>query len=442
MQPGDLFVALHGDRFDGHAFLDEAAKKGVLGALVERSGLPATLPPYGVIAVDNTRAALGRLAACYRSEFAIPLIAVAGSNGKTTTKDLLATVLRERFKTLSSAASYNNDIGVPTTLLELDRGHQVAVLEFGTNHPGELAPLLQLARPRYGVLTSLGREHLEFFKDLQGVVREEGWIAEVLPPDGRLFVNGDAEGIAEVIRRSSAPVTRVGFGPENQWRASEARMDEGGMHFRVGADHPGFCRSFRLPLLGRHQVGNALLVIALAAEMGLNPEEVQSGLEKCRPSKMRLQPWHWGEVLVLDDSYNANADSMRAALETLRDFPCQARRIAVLGDMAELGTHAAEAHVEVARCAAAAGVDVLLSVGERSGVTGAAARQAGVPVVEECMEVEAAAKTLRRLLQPHDVLLLKASRAAGLDRIGMLLREGPGPANQEIGQPPKRRGRD
>src|SRR5579872_4031833 len=192
-QAGDLFFALPGDRFDGHDFLSEVTNKGAAAVVVERTKAPAGLGGCAVIAVDDTRQALGRLAARYRMDFALPVIAVGGSNGKTTTKELLAAVLRQKFRTLWSEASFNNDIGVPLTLLKLEESHQVAVLEAGTNHPGELAPLVRMIQPRLGVITSIGREHLEFFGDLAGVAGEEGWLAELLPAGGKLFVEGDGE---------------------------------------------------------------------------------------------------------------------------------------------------------------------------------------------------------------------------------------------------------
>jgi UDP-N-acetylmuramoyl-tripeptide--D-alanyl-D-alanine ligase len=428
VQRDDLFVALRGERFDGHAFVAEAADRGVAGVVVEYAGFPSSYPPCAVIAVENTRAALGRIAARYRRDFELPVIAVAGSNGKTTAKELIAALLRQRYRTLASRASFNNEIGVPATLLELEREHEVAVLECGTNHPGELAPLLQLAQPRFGVLTSLGREHLEFFVDLAGVIREEGCLAESLPAQGRLFLNGDMADVNQVMRRSAAPVVRVGLGEDNDWRAGRVQMDESGISFEVRCARPGFNRGYRLPLLGRHQVINALLAMAVGAELGLDAEEVQRGLAGCVPVKMRLQPWALNGVQFLDDTYNANADSMRAALDTLQEFPCRGRRVAVLGDMAELGSTAWAAHAEIGHYAAAHGVQHLLAVGHMAGVLGRAAQEAGLSSVEQFRDLESAAEALGRYIRPGDVVLLKASRALGLERIGewLRLRSGPG----------------
>ena len=212
-----------------------------------------------VLVVDDARAALGRLAAAYRREFDLPVIAVGGSNGKTTAKELIASVLRQKLATLWSEASFNNDIGVPLTLLRLEKSHQAAVLEAGTNHPGELAPLVKMIQPKYGVITNIGREHLEFFGDVAGVAQEEGWLAELLPADGKLFVNGDNEWTEQIVRRTRATVVRVGLGEKNDWRAKGIRLDKNGVTFRVEAPKAEFSGEYRINLLGRHQVTNALV---------------------------------------------------------------------------------------------------------------------------------------------------------------------------------------
>jgi UDP-N-acetylmuramoyl-tripeptide--D-alanyl-D-alanine ligase len=420
-QAGDLFIALTGERFDGHDYLAEVARKGAVAVVGEREKVERQAPECAVVAVANTRQALGRLAARYRREFNLPVIAVGGSNGKTTTKELLAAVLRQRYRTVSSEASFNNDVGVPMTLLNLEETHQAAVLEVGTNHPGEMALLVRLVEPRFGVITSIGREHLEFFGDLKGVADEEGWLAELLPVEGRLFVNGDSPEIAGIVRRTRAKVTRVGFGVGNDWRAVDVHPDESGVTFRLETTDTAWAGEYRVNLLGRHQAVNALLAAAAGRELDMKREDVQRGLAACRPAKMRMQIGMANGVRVLNDAYNANADSMLAALETLRDFPCAGRRVAVLGDMAELGPHSAEAHAEVGRQAAAVKVDQLFAVGKMAGVMGAAARAAGLMRVVELGEVETVANALKHFVTPGDVLLLKASRATRLERVSEML---------------------
>lgn len=416
VRAGDLFFALTGDNFDGHHFLKEVMGKDAAAAVVLRRRLPLTFDG-ALIAVEDTRQALARLAAEYRRDFTLPAIAIGGSNGKTTTKELVASVLRQKLSTLWSEASFNNDIGVPLTLLRLESHHEAAVFEVGTNHPGELAPLVAMIQPRYGIITSIGREHLEFFGDVNGVAQEEGWLAELLPANGRLFINGDTEFADAIARRSRAPVVRAGFGANNDWRIGNARMDERGVSFDLAAPREQLSGEYRVSLLGRHQAVNATLAIAIGAELGLSADEIRHGLMSCQPPKMRLQISEVNGIRVLNDAYNANADSMVAALQTLHDLPCAGRRIAVLGDMAELGAHSDEAHTEVGRRTAELGVDHLVTVGARATVTAQAARAAGLRDVTECRDVAQATAELKKIARAGDVILLKASRVTGLEKL-------------------------
>jgi UDP-N-acetylmuramoyl-tripeptide--D-alanyl-D-alanine ligase len=425
---GDLFIALEGDRFDGHHYLHEVARSGAIGVVVRRDKLPTGMNGCAVIAVGNTRQALGQIAAAYRRGFVLPVIAVGGSNGKTTTKDLIASVLREKLATHASESSFNNDVGVPLTLLGLERRHQAAVIEVGTNHPGELEPLVRMAAPNYGVITSIGREHLEFFQDIDGVIREEGWLAELLPAGGKLYINGDDDGCRRISERAPAEIVRLGWGERNHWRASRPRLDRQGVAFRVEGPDSACGGEYRVNLLGRHQVTNALFAIALGRELGLSREEIARGLAACKPAKMRLQYWDWNGVRVLDDAYNANADSMIVALRTLLELPCKGRRVAVLGDMAELGAHSEGAHEEVGRHAAELGVGQLFAIGTMAAALARGARGAGLSRVLEFASVEPAAAAIRSFVKPGDLLLLKASRATRLERVAELLRapENPG----------------
>jgi len=421
VQPGDLFFALKGERFDGHDFVKEAAQKGAGAVMVHRTQARARLQKCAIIAVDNTRAALGRLAAKYRMDFDLPIVAVGGSNGKTTTKDLIATVLRQKLATLSSEASFNNNIGVPLTLLKLERTHQAAVVEAGTNHPGELAPLVEMIQPKLGVITNIEREHLEFFGDIAGVAEEEGRLAELLPDDGTLLINGDSEWADALARRTRARVVRTGMSDQNEWRAFDMRVDNRGVTFCVDGPQQDFWGEYRVNLLGRHQAVNALFAIAVGEELGLGRAEIQRGLAECQAAKMRLQLWEANGVWVLDDAYNANADSVAVALGALMELPCTGRRMAVLGDMAELGEHSAAAHEEVGRLTAELGVGQLFAVGKMADVIGRAARAAGLARVIEFNDVETAAQAVKRFLKPGDLVLLKASRAAGLERLAAAL---------------------
>ena len=421
IQADDLFFAIKGERFDGHEFVNEVAGKGAVAVVIERNRVK-TLPNCAVIVVDDVRVAFGKLAAAYRKQFDIPVVAVGGSNGKTSTKELIAAVLRQSLATLWSEASFNNDIGVPTTLLKLDSSHQAAVLEVGTNHPGELAPLVRMIQPRFGVITTIGREHLEFFGNVAGVAAEEGWLAELLPADGMLFLNGDNEWSEQLAKRTKAKVVRVGFRESNDWQARDIQMNAGGMTFQVVTKNKDFMGQYQMNLLGRHQVVNALFAIAVGEGMRMNRNAVRGGLTQCKPAKMRLQLWESGGVQVLDDAYNANADSMLAALQVLKELPCKGRRVAVLGDMAELGTHSETAHAEVGKQAAETGVDQLFAVGKMAPFMARSARNAGLNRVIELADVDVACGALKSFLKPGDVVLLKASRAMRLEQIAEVLK--------------------
>jgi UDP-N-acetylmuramoyl-tripeptide--D-alanyl-D-alanine ligase len=421
---GDLFFAIRGEKFDGHSFLAETGPR--VAAVVAELGRTGQSfgSGFGVIGVADTRLALGRLAARYRADFNLSMIAVGGSNGKTTTKELVASVVRQKLPVLWSEASFNNDIGVPLTLLRLESTHRAAVVEAGTNHPGELEPLLQMVRPDYSIVTSIGREHLEFFGDLSGVAREEGWLAELLPAEGKLFINGDSEWTESVVGRTRAEVVRVGLNTGNDWRVRTARPDKQGVTFQIEAPATEFAGEYRVNLLGRHQAVNALFAIALGWELGLSQQQIQAGLTECKPAKMRMQFWELSGVRVLDDTYNANADSMAAALVTLKDLPCRGRRVAVLGDMAELGAQSNSAHEEVGRLAAELGVGQLFAVGKMAAVTARGARAAGLNRVMEFSDLDTAAAAVKQFLKEGDLLLVKGSRAAHLERVAELLRGG------------------
>ena len=293
---------------------------------------------------------------------------------------------------------------------------------WGANHPGELAPLLRLIQPRLGIVTSIGREHLEFFEDLAGVLREEGTLAEALPPEGLLAIHGDSPGWREIAARARCRVVAVGAGEHNEWRVAAARVDAEGTTFELASPRSEFSGEYRLRLLGRHQAANAALAIVVAAELGVQPDHARSGLAGCLPPKLRLQPCEAGGVLVLNDAYNANADSMLAALATLREFPCAGRRVAVLGDMQELGAQSEAAHLEVGRQAAQSGLSRLFAIGRWAGVLARAAEGAGLRQAEAFDSLEAGAAAVRAYVRPGDVVLVKASRVTGLDRLGEILR--------------------
>jgi UDP-N-acetylmuramoyl-tripeptide--D-alanyl-D-alanine ligase len=422
--PGCVFFALAGKNHDAHAYLNDVAQKGVAAVVAQPSKIPGGFVPCPVIAVEDTLEALGCLAARYRRDFDIPIVAIGGSNGKTTTKELLGAVLRQAGPALWTEGNFNNNIGVPLTLLRLERVHRAAAVEAGVNHPGELAPLLQMIAPRLGIITNIGREHLEFFGDLDGVAREEGVLAEKLGPEGILILNGDDPYAKILAQRTAARVVTTGLGSANDWRASDIRLSDDGARFRVsspGATHDG---EYAIRLLGRHQISNALLVLAAAAALGLDAGLIRRGLAECAPAKMRLQLHDFNGVRVLEDCYNANADSMAAALRALAEMPCAGRRVAVLGDMGELGAQSPQAHAETGALVAELAIDTLIAIGPKAAVIAETARARGLRGVAHTLDIDYAARSLAQTIRPGDLVLIKASRSMKLERLAAALRDG------------------
>lgn len=416
VQPGDLFVALRGDRFDGHDYLQSVHRQGgyALISSAWRDRAPSDLPR---LVVDSPRSAYASLARAYRRQFDLPVICIAGSNGKTTTKEMTAALLGAGLCTLKSEASFNNDIGLPASLLKIERRHQAGVFEVGTNHPGELAPLVRLAAPRIGVITSIGREHLEFFGDLAGVAAEEGALAEWLPSaadGGLLVIQGECAFASHVAARTSARVVRVGFGATQAWRPEIKSVAWSGTRFIVHSPVPGWSGEWTLPMPGRHSVSNAVLAMVVASELGIDPKAARPALASFVPAQRRLNLRSAAGVRVIDDSYNANADSVLAALQTLADLPCSGRRVAVLGDMAELGRMTETAHAEVGRAAARLGIDAVFAIGSHAPVTAVAAGAARSHVFHQ---VDSVLPALADFVRAGDALLVKASRSSGLERV-------------------------
>ena len=423
LSKGDLFVALVGDRHDAHRFLSPEMGRVVAACLVERARLGDEHVGMPLIQVDNSREALGRLGSRYRDSFSLPMVGVTGSNGKTSTKRFLETVLSARFHVCASPASFNNDIGVPLSLLKLDAQSTAGVFEIGTNHPGEIKPLVEMVKPTIGVMTSLGRSHLEFFGSVEAIADEKGWLAELLPAEGLFVVNGDMPHLDRVVDRVGARVLKVGFGEQNDWVVRSEGMTTGGMDFSVTTSALGGCCHFHLPVIGRHHLINVGLAMAVGYELGLTTDELVRMTAQCTPSPMRVEWGSHGGVFVFDDTYNANADSMTAALQTLEGFPLAGARWAVLGDMGELGEFSAACHREIGQVAADLGIDHVVGVGEWANEVCAAARRGGVKSTRPFAAAGEVLPWLEPQLSAGDGILLKASRSTGLDHLASSLRD-------------------
>jgi UDP-N-acetylmuramoyl-tripeptide--D-alanyl-D-alanine ligase len=418
---GELFVALRGDRFDGHAYVPTAMEKGAWGAVVEH---PAPEAPQkqvreraNMIVVEDTLGALQELAAIHRRQFTIPVVAVTGTNGKTTTKEMLAAVLDVRGPLLRTEGNLNNHIGVPLTLCRLTMEHTAAVIEMGMSGPGEIALLTRLARPTVGLITNIGPAHLQFLGSTDAVARAKGELLEAMEPGGTAVLNADDRYFAALRQRFPGRTVSFGIGETADVRATEIARRGEATAFRL--QFGGGSQQVLLPAVGRHNVLNALAAAVAAIVLGMSLADVRTGLEAFRPAGMRSEIRQLKGRTVLADCYNANPASMEAALEALVSLAGGRRTVAVLGDMLELGDGAAEAHRGSGRAAARLGTGIVIAVGELGRFIAEGARQAGMDAarVFEAAGTTQAATLLREHSQPGDVVLVKGSRGMRMETI-------------------------
>ena len=411
IQPAMLFVPLPGSRTDGHAFLDEAFARGAGAALCARAVHEriAQLPLGPLVLVDDVTAALQQLARRVRERWPGWLVAVTGSVGKTTTKELVAAVLATAGPVLKTEGNLNNHWGVPLTLLGLSPGHRAAVVEMGMNHAGEIAALAAIAKPDACVVTNAGSAHLENMGSLEAIAKEKASLAWALRRGAPAFIGADSPRLVAAVKGAPARIVTYGLAPGADVRPARVEdRGDAGTRFEVAGFPP-----VELQLIGMHQVANALAALAVAREQRLDPAAVVAALRAHRPLKGRMQVQHASGATLLVDHYNANPDSMRAALATLAGWPRASRRIAVLGDMKELGETAARLHREVGEAVRAA---ELWAVGAHAADYAAGARSAGAQV-RTFPDKPAVAAALREQLGPGVVILFKASRGAALEDV-------------------------
>lgn len=424
LRPGELFLALRGPSFDGNRFAEKAALGGA-GALLLRADPAlgtAHIPGDAPLALHpDPKRALADLASWYRSTFRVPVIGVTGSCGKTTTKDIVRELFAPLFPVVASPSSFNNDIGVPLSILMAPRDTRMICLEIGTNHPGEIAALCRLARPSAGIITNIGAAHLEGLGSIEGVAREKGDLAASLPPDGFVVLNADCRFTPLVRQRTSARVITFGIGGEGEsdLQASDLLFHSGGTTFRLGA------REITSPLLGTHNVQNLLAALGVALGLGIDLEQVLPQVAALQGGAQRMERIELADCTVFDDTYNSNPQALRAAVRVLAGLHGYRRRVLVLGDMLELGALAAELHHQVGVDAARSGVDLLVLVGELARAAGAGALEAGL--ARECVVhfdgSEAAAGGIGALVQADDAVLVKGSRMLRMERIVEALRQ-------------------
>jgi UDP-N-acetylmuramoyl-tripeptide--D-alanyl-D-alanine ligase len=413
LTPGSLFVALSGDRFDGHDFLAEAIRQGVTGVVVSR-GPAEPCQGVAVFLVEDTRTAFQELARFHRCRFQLPVIAVTGSNGKTSTKDMIAAILSTQLHVLKTEANFNNEIGLSQTLLKIDATHQAVVVEMGMRGRGEIAGLAAIALPTVGVVTNVGETHLERLGSIDNIAAAKAELIEALDGKGLAILNGDDPYVRAMSGITAARAVYYGLNPDSDIRAINITQTAQEVAFdcAAGADY------FRVvvPMPGIHNAYNALAAIAVGVELGLAPEHVIQGLAQFEAGKMRLNIKKINGVTVIDDTYNASPLSMAAAIEVLASV-AKGRKLAAIGDMLELGPAAPAAHSKVGAHLASIGVEVVFTIGELARVAGEAALEKGVPVVIPCSSHEEAVRELRQRLFPGDTLLLKGSRGMTMEKL-------------------------
>ena len=411
LNPGALFLALRGEKFDGHDFIPQAARSGAAGAVVDHA--PADLcSDFALIRVADTLTALQRMAAAYRRALPMKVINITGSNGKTSTKDFTAAVLALRGPVTKTEGNLNNHIGLPLTILRASAADLFGVFEIGMNHPGEIAPLARISRPDAAVITNIGMAHIEYMGNQEAIAKEKGMLAEAVGADGFVVLPTDDPFADSIAARTPARVIRAGLERGDVY-ASDITADSQGSRFVAHARGHAVQGSIAAP--GRHMVQTAMLAVAVGIQFGLTLQQCLEGLRQAKLTGGRLERKMVRGICILDDSYNANPDSMVAALETLGQMP--GRRIAVLGQMNELGAESEGGHRLVGKAAAQAKIDCIITVGSIASGIAMAAREDGVKHVLTPETTSEAATVLRSLARNGDTVLIKGSRSVNMETI-------------------------
>lgn len=419
VKKAELFIAIKGAKFDGHDFLDKARENQAQALLLNENWVQANgdflrqleLP---VIAVENTVLALGNIAGFHRRRFNIPVIAVTGSNGKTSTKEMIAAVLGVRFKVLKSKGSFNNDIGVPLSLLELDSSHEIAVLEMGMNHKGEIRSLCSIARPDLAVITNAAIAHMEFFDGLDDVAKAKCEMLERLENNSAAFINADCSVLYSTAKEYRVNIISFGLKPNSLYRASNVLSDGQGIAFTLNEKF-----TFRLNLLGEHNVHNALAAIAVAGFFKIEPEVIRAVLKEVSIPGLRMRQIENNGIRIIADCYNANPHSTKAAVKTLSQINTGKRKIFVLADMLELGRASRKFHEDMGEYVAMNSIDKLITVGPNAAFAASSAIVCGMQKsdVYTCANNKEALIMLQDMLKTDDMVLFKGSRGMRLEEI-------------------------
>lgn len=411
LKTGDLYVAIRGKRLDGHQFCEEAIEKGAVGVVVDSE---AAVPSGGVgIVVEDTTDALGRIAFRHRERMSARVVGVTGSNGKTTTKEILAAILALKFKTLKPEGSFNNDIGVPLTVLRMTKDIEAAVFELEMNELGGTARLARICRPEVGVITNVGDTHLEFMKDRHGVAQEKAELLQALPEKGAAVLNAD-DALVMAIGSTYSPPRRVTFGLEEKAEVFATDVHDAGLagsRFRLMGEH-----EVVVPMPGRHNVANCLAACAGAYAMGMWPGDMPEAIAGLKPLPMRLRVSKLGDTILIEDCYNANPQSVGAALEVLEHCDVVESRVAFLGDMLELGSSAQAQHEAIGRRVGAL-VNRLVAVGPLGEHVASGASAVGQARIWRFETAAKAREALFDIVEHGDTILVKGSRAMAMETI-------------------------
>lgn len=417
---GTLFIALKGNQVDGHKYVLKAFEAGALAAMVSEA---AEITPFNgaIILVPNTLHALQQLAAHNRSLFNIPVVAVTGSNGKTSTKDMIASILSTCFNTLKTQGNYNNELGLPLTLLQL-KSHQAAVVEMGMRGLGEIDFLAEMAKPTCAVITNIGEAHLERLGSVKNIAQAKGEVLDHIGKEGFAILHADSPYMEEQAIRCKGSVWKFSVGGEADISASNLRPESGGVRYNVS--YPGGQGEVYLPVPGSHNVANSLAAIGVGLKLGLSFENIVQGLEELVLTHMRLEVIQVQGLTIINDTYNASPASTKAAIRVLEETPAT-RRIAVLGNMFELGDFSEDGHSAVGEVAARAGVAHLVTVGDLAKYIALGGAQGGLPGerIHQCDENIEAIKLLKDLLKKGDAVLVKGSRGMKMELIVSALLE-------------------
>ncbi|HUV05203.1 MAG TPA: UDP-N-acetylmuramoyl-tripeptide--D-alanyl-D-alanine ligase [Armatimonadota bacterium] len=423
VKPGDLFFALKGARADGHRYVGAAAEAGAAGVVISDESAAPSHRSVAVVKVDDPLWALGDLARYYRNKFDVRIVGVTGSVGKTTTKEMLASILARKWKVLKNAANFNNEIGVPLTLFRLDRSYDVAVLEMAMRGLGEIRRLASIAGPSVGIITNIGIAHIERLGSQGAIANAKAELLEELPPDGLAVINAE-DGYFEVMRRRFSGRV-VSFGSCKGADVVGARIKCSSLgRYSFALLVEGGAVSVKMPVLGHHNVYNALAAAAAAVGMGVDLGTIRDGLESFSPPAMRMElVKSKAGYIILNDAYNASPASMLSALKTLDALTGRKRKIAVLGDMLELGSYAPKAHRDIGGSLACSDVQMLVTVGPLGKMIGDGARGAGFPEdrIQSCADSSEAAQKLAGQLAKGDAVLVKGSRAMKMEEIVRVL---------------------